>query len=29
MHHNISEELWSKIYSYLRGLKGLHVKNEA
>ncbi|HGF1481668.1 TPA: IS5/IS1182 family transposase, partial [Legionella pneumophila] len=25
MHHNISEELWSKIYSYLRGLKGLHV----
>ncbi|HAU2353939.1 TPA: IS5 family transposase, partial [Legionella pneumophila] len=29
MHHNISEELWNKIYSYLRGLKGLHVKNEA
>ncbi|HGC5788513.1 TPA: IS5/IS1182 family transposase, partial [Legionella pneumophila] len=27
MHHNISEELWNKIYSYLRGLKGLHVKN--
>ncbi|MGL6030423.1 MAG: transposase [Legionella sp.] len=28
MYHNISEELWDKIYAYLLGKKGLHVKNE-
>lgn len=28
MNNNISKELWDKIYSYLRCLKGLHVKDE-
>ena len=28
MHNNISERVWGTMYSFLRGVKGLHVKNE-
>ncbi|QLZ68165.1 hypothetical protein FOLKNPGA_00943 [Legionella sp. PC1000] len=27
MYNNISERVWDTIYSFLQGVKGLHIKN--